>query len=102
MDGDRPEQRHAQSAEPARAERRAGGFVLSGHRTAAVERVEYLCADAGHRRPVRHLVVSRGPRGVDARPRACAGETKRAHSYATHFVLFEKHRMEFFEAILKF
>jgi len=32
-----------------RAERRAGGFVLSDHRAAAVEGVEYLCTDAGHR-----------------------------------------------------
>ena len=102
MHGDRPEQQHAQSAEPARAERRAGGFVLSGHRTAAVERVEYLCAKAGHRRPVRHLVVSRGPRGLMRDLVHAPVKRSVLIPNATHFVLFEKHRMEFFEAILKF
>jgi hypothetical protein len=42
INGDRSDRHDAQSAEPARAERRAGGFVLPSHRPAAVERGEPL------------------------------------------------------------
>ena len=52
----RPDQQHAQPAGAARAQWRAGGFVLPGDRPADVERGRHLRADAGDRRRLRYLV----------------------------------------------
>ena len=102
MDGDRPEQQHAQSAEPARPERRAGGsfyqatrrplwsalniyaptLVIAGQfdTWSFPEDREGLMRDLVHA-PVKKSVLIPN---------------------ATHFVLFEKQRMAFFDEILKF
>ena len=79
-----------------------GVLELSGNRPAAMERCQYLCTNSCDRRRFRHLVVSGGPRRLDARTRSRSYKRNVLIKDATHFVLFEKNRQQFFEEILKF
>ena len=102
MHGDRSDQQHPDASKLARAERGAGGFVLSGDRPATMARGQYLCAD---------LVIA-GQFDTWSFPEDRAGLMRDlVHAPAkksvlipdaTHFVLFEKNRMMFFEEILQF
>ena len=77
-------------------------FVLSGDRPTLMERRQYLRADARDRGPIRHLVVPRGSRRIDARPCSRASKAKRAHPRRDALCSVREEPFQFFYAILKF
>src|SRR5215813_3925979 len=84
------------------ARRTACWRILSGHRATAVEHVEYLCTDAGHCSGFETWSFPEDREGL-MRDLVHAPVKRRVlFPNTTHFMLFEKHWMEFFEAILKF